>query len=81
MFPRIGEGYWADTVSGKYQLRLFSELTALGWAAVVYDANSKKFLAREWADDLEDGKQKAEALAKKILKIVPKLEWKRSPNL
>jgi hypothetical protein len=31
------------------------------------------------ADDLEDGKRKAQAIAKAMLKTLPPIEWKKSP--
>ena len=64
MFPRVGDGVWADAVAGDQHLRLFSSEIGLGPAAAVFNMNSKSWIAREWADDVEDGKRRAVELAK-----------------
>jgi hypothetical protein len=66
--PVVGDGFWADVNAGEHRLRLFSEVYELGHVAVVYDVNEHREIARQDADDLNDGKQKAEQAARDYLK-------------
>jgi hypothetical protein len=77
VFPKIGEGSWADASNDQYSLRLFSSVTELGWAAGVYDLKGHNWVAREWADNEEDGRQKALAIAEYFLKALPAIDWKK----
>jgi hypothetical protein len=54
-------------------------VTEVGEVGCVFDMQSKAWITREWADDLEDGKRKAEAVAKNILGALPPIEWRKSP--
>jgi hypothetical protein len=78
-FPRIGQGFWANVKTNDRHLRLFSAVTEIGEVGCVFDMQAKAWIAREWADDLEDGKRKAETVAKGVLKELPPIEWKKSP--
>ena len=56
--------------------------SALGPAATIYDAKLDKWwLEREWAEDIEDAKRKAEARARQWYRYVgreepfPPLQW------
>jgi hypothetical protein len=79
-FPKVGSGFWADASSGDRHLRLFSSVTELGEVGAVFDLDTKAWLAREWADNLDDGKRRAERIATDVLKKLPPIEWKNSPS-
>jgi hypothetical protein len=77
------EGVWAEVRVGGEHLRLFSEHSALGVQASVYNVSAKKWIApSESVDDIDQGKERAEAHAKAYLKKfnlqLPTLEWKKS---
>lgn len=82
-FPRQGQGFRAEVKIGdNIDLVLMATHTVVGPAAAIFDANRKKwFPEREWAEDIDDAKQKAEALARKYCKAVnpkesfPQLRW------
>jgi hypothetical protein len=79
----LAEGVWAEIKMGGEHLRLFSEHSALGVQASVYNVSAKNWIApSESVDDIEQGKERAEAYAKAYLKKVnlelPPLEWKKS---
>jgi hypothetical protein len=84
MFPRIGDGVWADVKIGdRLHLRLFSTETGLGPGAAVFDVTSGRWLPnREWADTIEDGQRRAERIARDYYRAVglkepfPAVEWK-----
>ena len=78
-FARIDQGFWAEAKTNDRHLRLFSAVTEVGEVGCVFDMQAKAWITREWADDLEDGKRKAEAVAKDILKVLPTIEWRKSP--
>jgi hypothetical protein len=78
MFLKSGDGVWADANDKEHNLRLFSSVTELGWVGSVFDLNGKAWIAREWADDVENGKFRAQQIAKRFLKSFPELRWK--PN-
>ena len=76
-YPKQGDGFWADVE----HLRLFSEVTTLGWASAVFDKTAKGFVGREWATDSEDGKRKAVRIAEIVLKkTLRAVDWKQNPN-
>ncbi len=79
VFPRVGQGFWAEAKTKDRHLRLFSAVTEFGEVGCVFDMDAKAWVAREWADDLEDGKRKAQAIAEAVLKTLPPIEWKKSP--
>src|SRR5215831_13861052 len=80
----LAEGVWAEVKIAGEHLRLFSEQSPLGFQASVYNVNSKSWIApSEPVDDIDHGKQKAEAYAQAYLTRVanltlPPLEWKKS---
>lgn len=80
----LDEGVWAEVKVGGEHLRLFSERTASGVQASVYNVNAKNWIApSELVDDIEQGKEKAAAYAGAYLKQVTNLElpsmvWKRA---
>jgi hypothetical protein len=77
----LDEGVWADIQLGTEHLRLFSEHSAQGVQASVYNVNAKKWIApSEPVDDIEQGKERAAAHAKAYLQNadLPPLKWKKS---
>ena len=79
----LDEGVWAEVKVGGEHLRLFSEHSPLGMQASVYNVNAKTWIApSESVDDIDQGKERAEAHARTYLRSVnlelPPLEWKRS---
>lgn len=78
-FPWVGQGFWAEAKTKDRHLRLFSAVTEVGEVGCVFDMQAKAWIAREWADDLEDGKRRAEAIAKGVLNTLPPIDWKASP--
>jgi hypothetical protein len=72
---------------GGEHLRLFSEHNAQGVQASVYNVNAKNWIApSEPVDDIEQGKDRAEAHARTYLRNVgnlelPPLEWKKSRSV
>ncbi len=78
IFPRGSKGFWADAKSAGHYIRLFSYATSIGEVAAVFDMNLRTWITKEWADNLEDGKRKAEAIAEEILKPLPLIEWEKS---
>lgn len=45
-FPKAGDGFWADVQADGHRLRLFSEVTAVGEVAAVYDLDAKAWVER-----------------------------------
>jgi hypothetical protein len=80
----LNEGVWAEINLGGEHLRLFSEHSALGVQASVYNVNAKNWIApSEAVDDIEQGKDRAAVYAKEYLRRVanvelPVLTWKKS---
>jgi hypothetical protein len=80
----LDEGVWAEVKLGGEHLRLFSEHSALGVQASVYNVNAKNWIApSEVVDDIEQGKDRAAVYAKEYLRRVanvemPALTWKKS---
>jgi len=79
----LADGVWAEVLVGGEHLRLFSEHNALGVQASVYNVNAKNWITpSESVDDIEQGKERAEAYAKAYLSKVnlelPRLDWKKS---
>lgn len=80
----LKEGVWAETKVGGECLRLFSEHSAQGVLASVYNVNAKTWVApSEPVDDIQHGKEIAEAHARTYLRRVanaelPPLEWKKA---
>lgn len=79
----LAEGAWAELRVGSEHLRLFSERSSLGVQTSVCNVGTKTWIApSEPADDIEEGKRKAEAYAKAYLQNLnlqlPPLKWKES---
>jgi hypothetical protein len=84
----LDEGVWAEVKVGAEHLRLFSEHNAQGVQVSVYNVVSKTWIApSESVDDIEQGKQKAEAYAREYLSSkttileMPPLQWKKSRSV
>lgn len=77
-------GVWAEVEIGGEHLRLFSEDNAQGIQASVYSVKTKTWVApSEPVEDIEQGKDRAEAVARAYLRRVagldlPPLVWKQS---
>jgi hypothetical protein len=80
----LTDGVWAEVKVDGEHLRLFSEHSAQGVQASVYNVNSKAWIApSESVDDIEQGKDRAAEHASTYLKRVanlelPPLTWKKS---
>jgi hypothetical protein len=80
----LEHGFWAEVKVGGEHLRLFSEQSALGVQASVYNVTAKNWVApSESVDDIEQGKERAAQHAKMyLLKVanveLPSLTWKES---
>ena len=83
----LDQGVWAEVKAGGEHLRLFSEQSALGVQASVYNVNAKNWIAPfESVDDIEQGKDRAAAHAVAYLRRVanselPPLQWKKSRSV
>jgi hypothetical protein len=84
----LQEGLWAEVKVGGEHLRLFAEHNAQGVQASVYNVNAKNWVApSESVDDLQQGKDRAMALASAYLQNtagtakLPPLEWKRARSV
>jgi len=83
----LEQGVWAEVIVEKHHLRLFSELTPSGPQASVYNVAEKTWIApSEQVEDLEQGKDRAEAYAREYLKRVagcelPTLNWKAARSV
>jgi hypothetical protein len=86
VFPRDGQGFRAEVKIGDdIHLVLMATHTAMGPIMTIYDAKLKKWWPnREWADDIDDAKSKAESRARTWYRYVgrkepfPPLEWKET---
>jgi hypothetical protein len=80
----LTEGVWAEVKVGGEHLRLFSEHSAQGVQASVYNVKANAWIApSEPVDDIEDGKDRAAEYARAYLKRtanleLPSLQWKES---
>jgi hypothetical protein len=79
----LDKGMWAEIKVGNEHLRLFAEDNAQGVQASVYNISSKTWIAPSESEDLEQGKERAEAYAREYLKGVanvelPTLQWRAS---
>jgi hypothetical protein len=83
----LDHGVWAEVKLGGEHLRLFSECSALGVQASVYNMKAKNWIApSEAVDDIEHGKDRAAAHATAYLRHVansalPPLSWKSSRSV
>jgi hypothetical protein len=80
----LDQGVWAEVKIAGEHLRLFSEHSALGVHASVYNVSLKSWIApSETVDDVEQGKDRAASHATAYLRRVanaelPPLNWKKS---
>jgi hypothetical protein len=85
LFPPEGAGFVCDLKCNEEHLRLFSAMNSSngGWTASLFDVNAKTWLSKDqWANDAEDGKHKAEEVAKLRLKIADfRFNWEKTPGL
>ena len=83
----LDHGVWAEVKVGGEHIRLFSEQSALGVQASVYNVKAKNWIApSESVDDVEQGKDKAAEHARVYLRIaanleLPSLIWKKSRSV
>jgi hypothetical protein len=83
----LEQGFWAEVIIGCEHLRLFSERSPLGVQASVYNVNAKTWIApSEAVDNIEQGKERAEAYAAAYLRRtanseLPPLNWKHSRSV
>lgn len=83
----LDQGVWAEVKVGSEHLRLFSEQSAQGVQASVYNVNAKNWIApSEAVEDIEQGKDRAAAHARAYLLRVanselPELSWKKSRSV
>jgi len=83
VFPRDGQGFRAEIKIGDdIHLVLMATHSALGPAATIYDAKLKKWWPeRDWAEDIDDAKRRAENRARLWYRYVgrkeplPAIEW------
>lgn len=85
VFPRDGQGFRAEVVVGDtIHWVLMATHSASGPSASLYDAKIKKWRYREWAEDFDFAKSKAENHARKFYNAVglkepfPGVEWKET---
>lgn len=80
----LDEGVWAEIKAGDVHLRLFSEQSAQGVQASVFNVTAKQWIApSETVEDIEQGKDRAAAHASAYLMRtanleLPPLNWKKS---
>jgi hypothetical protein len=83
-FHMLDRGVWAEVKVGNEHLRLFSEESALGVQASVYNVSARNWIApSESVGDIEEGKDRAVAHAAAYLARVanselPPLVWKKA---
>ena len=83
----LDEDVWTEVKVGDEHLRLFSERSAQGVQASVYNVNAKTWVApSEVVDDIEQGKDRAASHAATYLRRVanlelPPLNWKKSRSV
>lgn len=68
VFPKEGQGFRAEVKIGdELLLVLMATHTAVGPVAALYDAKVKKWRERQWSEDIDDAKAKAEAIASQVV--------------
>jgi hypothetical protein len=83
----LDQGVWTEVKVGNEHLQLFSEKSALGVLASVYNLNAKYWITPpEPADDIDQGKDSAAEHAREYLRKVanlelPSLTWKKSRSV
>lgn len=81
-FPREGQGFRADIKIGDdIHLVLMATHSAVGPVMGIYDAKLKKWWREhEWAEDIDDAKQKVEARARHWYRYVGRKEPFPAPD-
>jgi len=74
-FPKFGTGFEAEIATPGQRLLLRSRVEEEGWWAQIYDRQSGRELLHEEADNAEDGKQKAEQVARHLIPGSYDIEW------
>ena len=83
----LAEGVWAEVKVGGEHIHLFAEHNAQGVQFSVYNVNTKSWIApSEFVRDIEEGKDRAVALAEAYLHRtlnveLPALEWKKARSV
>ena len=83
----LAEGVWAEVKLGGEHIHLFAEHNAQGVQFSVYNVNTKSWIApSEFVRDIEEGKDRAAALAEayfhRTLNLeLPPLEWKKARSV
>jgi hypothetical protein len=83
----LEQGVWAEVKVGGEHLKLFSEQSALGVQASVFNVNAKNWIApSESVEDIEQGKDRAAEYARAYLRKagnleLPSLTWKKSRSV
>jgi hypothetical protein len=83
----LDHGVWAEVKLGGEHIRLYSEQSALGVQASVYNVKAKNWIApSEPVDDIEHGKDRAAEHARVYLRTtanleLPSLTWKKSRSV
>ena len=83
VFPREGQGFRAELKIGNdYHILLMATHTAVGPMTAMYDLKTNKWLKeRQWAEDIDDAKKKAETAARAWYRVLglrepfPTLVW------
>lgn len=85
-FPREGQGFRAEIIVGdNIHLVVMATHTGAGPVASIFDAKLKKWWPnREWSEDFDDAKKRAENLVRTWYRYVgsktplPAFEWKET---
>jgi hypothetical protein len=83
----LAEGVWAEVKIGGEHIHLYAEHNAQGVQFSVYNVNTKSWIApSEFVRDIEEGKDRAAALAEAYLHRtlnveLPTLAWKKARSV
>lgn len=83
----LAASLWAEVKIGGEHIQLFAEHNAFGVQASIYDVNAKNWIApSEFVNDIQQGKNRAAALAEAYLKHaanleLPVLEWTQARSI
>ena len=88
-FPREGQGFRAELKIGDdYHILLMATHTAVGPVTAIYDVKHNKWWKeRQWAEDIDDAKKKAEATVRVYYRALglrdpfPTLVWAETDRL
>ena len=82
-FPKEGQGFRAEVKIGDdMHLTLMVWYTAVGYVIGIYDIRVNKFVMREWVEDFDKGKARAENEVRMWYRYAgrkepfPELNWK-----